>query len=246
MRAKGKFKGEKQSGTGNRTVVAAKTSSFNSREFLGIFWPEKIWKRENPGKKIAKRDVQWITHNGKRFTNTNQILSFQHGSNFEFPNFECANCEFNRYLAFVFPILNLRLQRFKGIVHDKGKGRPIGSIKLTSEHQISSRLESAVAASDSSHDDDVDAAFDHMQKKLRVSSAPLAKSDCGGHALRAPVIPISSHLPGDTYDLLDSIWGGAPVSSGTAKKLKKRNTEDSSESGKKTKNLKAKAKPAPS
>ena len=121
----------------------------------------------------------------------------------------------------------------------KDAGRTIGTIKLTSEHQVASTLESALAASDSCHDDDVEATFDHMQKKLRVTSGPVAKSESGEHSVRTPSVADSSYLPCDTCDLLDSIWGGSPVSSGSGKKLTRANTGEDSVEG--TKDKKAKA-----
>ena len=108
----------------------------------------------------------------------------------------------------------------------KEAGKPIGMIKLSAEHEISSKMESVVAASDSSNDDDVDGAFDQLQKKVRVSSTANAKSEHGAYSVRAPVVKDSQHVPSDFNDFLDSIWGDLPQVSG--KKLKKRNTEEES------------------
>ena len=101
-----KFKGDKRSGCGgNRKVTAAKTSSYNSKEFLGIFWPEKIWKSLHKDKKIAKRDVVWIEHQGKR--SKDEIMSFLESERFavclwtEFVIFSKQIEEFNRG---VFPL----------------------------------------------------------------------------------------------------------------------------------------------
>lgn len=69
----GKFKdGDREKApTGTkRNVVATSTASLQTKEFLGYFWPEKLWKKHNPGKKIGKRDVTWITHQGKPLKGT--------------------------------------------------------------------------------------------------------------------------------------------------------------------------------
>lgn len=69
----GKFKegdrAKSSSGTA-RKVTAASRTALETKEVLGWFWPEKLWKKHNPGKKIAKKDVTWITHQGKSLKGT--------------------------------------------------------------------------------------------------------------------------------------------------------------------------------
>ena len=45
-------------------VTLSKSTAFNTREVMGIFWPEKLYKKIEGGK-IMKKDVVWIEHGGK-------------------------------------------------------------------------------------------------------------------------------------------------------------------------------------
>lgn len=53
-------------GSGAETVVRAKqTSKLQTSKFMGNLWPSSLY-LANKGKKVAKKDLTWVEHNGQK------------------------------------------------------------------------------------------------------------------------------------------------------------------------------------